>query len=191
VWYSQFHEDKNHIEPLFEKIGVKNFCCLEVGAMDGERFSNTRHFLDQGWRGIMIEADADYYSQLLEKTTQFQYRLHRIHKKIDTEANSLDLILRDCHFPRDPDLVSIDIDGQDYHIWDCMESRPRVVVIEFCGDPNHTDYIPPKNHSHQQYLGQAGRNATAALAEKKGYEIVGETCVNLICVDQNEITATV
>jgi hypothetical protein len=79
--------------------------------------------------------------------------------------------------PKDLDLGSIDIDGQDYWAWKDMEIyRPRVMVIEY--NPNETRrFIPPRGQP-----GQAGLEIMTELADEKGYEIVDITQVNMICV---------
>jgi hypothetical protein len=182
MFYSQFHEDKNILVPLFGTIGVRNEYCMEVGAMDGRRFSNTRFFLDNGWRGLFIESNDEWARQCRENTAEYGDRVEVVECAVDTKENSLDNILKAAEFPHDFDLCSIDIDGQDYHVWEAMnEYRPRVVIIEFSGDQNQNDFIPQVGG-----IGQAGKHAIMKLAEKKEYRIVGETDVNFVCVDQHE-----
>jgi hypothetical protein len=44
----------------------------------------------------------------------------------------VEVILRDAGVPTEPDVVSIDIDGNDVYVWRAMQHiRPRVVVIEY------------------------------------------------------------
>jgi hypothetical protein len=44
---------------------------------------------------------------------------------------NINQIIRDADFSGEVDLLSIDIDGNDYWIWDTLEIiKPRIVVIE-------------------------------------------------------------
>jgi hypothetical protein len=94
-------------------------------------------------------------------------------------ANTLETILGHYGAPTDIDLAIIDVDGQDYYLFNSLlRYRPRVVVIEF--DPNaDEDFIPSLGGP-----GQAGRRATRRLAEGRFYTEVHRTWCNLILVRQ-------
>ncbi len=62
-YYSQHGEDYL-LEQLFS--GKNEGCFVEVGCIDGRRFSNTLHFEEKGWSGLCIEAHGDYIN-LLER----------------------------------------------------------------------------------------------------------------------------
>ena len=53
--YSQFGEDDYLVKHFFENRRSGTY--LEVGAMDGRKFSNTLLLSDRGWTGILIEAN--------------------------------------------------------------------------------------------------------------------------------------
>lgn len=63
-YYSQNGEDAV-LWTLFEGKQETGFF-IEVGALDGKRFSNTYSFEEEGWKGICIEAHK-YYFDLLKK----------------------------------------------------------------------------------------------------------------------------
>lgn len=67
MYYGQFETDKI-IEEYFpnEKCGT----CIEVGAYDGIKGSNTKYFDDLGWYSICIEPNPEIYKQLI-KNRQF------------------------------------------------------------------------------------------------------------------------
>ena len=85
--------------------------------------------------------------------------------------------------PRDFDLLSIDIDGNDYHVWEAVESyRPKVVVIEYNPTiPNEVEFVQPRNARVHQ---GTSLRSIAGLAKLKGYELVATTTTNGIFVDQ-------
>ena len=174
TFYSQFHEDRDHLVKIFDQIGTRNNCCFEVGAWDGVKFSNTRHFIDRGWRGCLIEADSDRYQQLLANNTTTNTAC--LNKTVSKDV-TLDQLLFAADMPKNIDLGSIDIDGQDYWVWRDMEIyQPRVMVIEY--NPNEQRrFIPPRGAP-----GQCGYEIMAELADTKGYEVLSSTQVNLICV---------
>lgn len=177
--YSQYGED-GQLRAIFDKIGTESQVCVDVGAADGLLFSNVRQFIEQGWKGVLIEADEKRFGKLVDGSGgQFgkgQVRCYN-YKVEPTGAYSLDSLLAKAEVPEEFDLLSIDIDGQDYYIWNSLlKFRPRVVVIEY--DPEVDPmFIPQLNGP-----GQAGWNAIAYVAAAKGYNCIARTQTNLICL---------
>ena len=62
MWYSQCGEDQHMIEKYF--ASRSNGIFLELGAMDGLKFSNTKALEDLGWRGFLIEPDPRSFENL-------------------------------------------------------------------------------------------------------------------------------
>ncbi len=62
-FYGQHGEDLL-LAALLEDVEVGTF--VEVGCIDGLRFSNTLHFEERGWRGLCVEAHEDYIELLRE-----------------------------------------------------------------------------------------------------------------------------
>ena len=173
---SQYGED-GLIAAIFEKIGIANHCCFEVGAWDGLELSNTWVLGEDGWRLVLIEAD-DYRFGLLKE--KFGHRATLVHERIT--RNSLDRILESSLMPTDMDLGVIDIDGQDWHVWDGMRNyRPRLMMVEFTGL-----FSPVPELGNQQ--GQAGMNEIIDLGKSKGYRAICKTSVNLFFVEERLLT---
>lgn len=174
-YYSQFSEDAA-IAAIFERIGTESKLCVECGAADGLFFSNTRRLIEQGWGSVQIEADEEKFKQLQERYKD-NPRVMPVHKRIGLESGErLDDVLRALPLP---DLLVLDVDGQEYHILNSLTDRlPRVLVIEF--NPNADPmYIPEPGAGH---LDQAGLRATGHAVQARGYELICRTPVNLICV---------
>lgn len=175
--YSQFGED-GVLQAIFSRIGVANEWCFECGAADGLFFSNTRRFIEQGWSGVLVEADDAAFRRLIQNNAGFGDRVKCVHEKIDA-SHRLDGILYQCGAPLDLDLAVIDIDGQDYYAFNQMlQYRPRVVIVEY--DINaDDDFIPPLGGN-----GQAGILAILKLAAGKLYDLVYANRCNGIFVQK-------
>jgi hypothetical protein len=169
------------IAAIFSIIGARSRYCVEFGAWDGKLFSNTWALLNQGgWGGLLIEGSPERFVDL-QRTYAGNQRVALVNRYVDFENNSLDVILRQHGAPADLDLISIDIDGADYHIWDSLkEFRPRLVVIEFNDTiPNDVIFIQDKA------MGVRQGNSLAALVDlgrSKRYELVATTAGNAFFV---------
>ncbi|KAJ0398875.1 hypothetical protein ATCC90586_009806 [Pythium insidiosum] len=170
-----------------EAVPMSRRWCVEFGAWDGRHLSNTWNLLHEQsdrWSGVLIEANAARVEQMRE-----MYRAHGnvtcVNSFVELDGdNTLDQILgRSASLPKDLDLMSIDVDGADYHIWaELKEYRPKVVIIEFNPTiPNNVVYI--QERSTNIYHGSS-LAALIALAKTKGYELVSTTTFNAFFVDQ-------
>ncbi len=160
----------------------QTFWCVEFGAWDGKQISNTYELIEShDYRGVFIEADANKFRDL-ERTHGSSGKHVLVNAFVGfTKADSLDVLLSKCDIPAQFDLLSIDIDGNDYHVWEAVENyRPSLVVIEF--NPtisNSIHYVQKKDNSVSQGSSPA---SLVELAKRKGYELVAVTFVNLIFV---------
>lgn len=113
--YSQNGED-GIIEEIFNRIGIVKGWFVEFGAWDGNYLSNTRLLREKGWSGVYIESDKEHYRNLLKNTEGFT-NIFPFNSSVNCSENNLDNILIKTPIPQDFDLLSIDIDGNDYWIW--------------------------------------------------------------------------
>jgi len=177
--HSQFGED-GLIEAALERIGTKNEWCFEVGAGNGEEISNTLILRERGWRAVLIEAD----DALCEQARRFaDDKVAVVCARID--GHNLEDVLSFNGVPRDLDFASIDIDGQDFWLWDSMvRYRPRLMLIEFSPYVEDPDFIPQPGEDGQGGKRQAGLAAMRKLADYKGYVELARTYCNLLFVAQ-------
>ncbi len=161
------------IERILEVIGKNNpGWCVEFGACDGKRDSNTWHLLNnKGWSGVLIEPVAEWYAGLKEnyKNRTDVYCLNRF---VNWEGvDTLDNIFSETPLPEDFELLVVDIDGNDAHVFEAMQNyRPHVVSIEFHRLINPAvRFTPPKDFSLNW---SASLGALYDLAKVKGYELV-------------------
>ncbi|HSX26194.1 MAG TPA: hypothetical protein VLE89_04215 [Chlamydiales bacterium] len=181
--YSQFGED-GIIEKIFELIGTTSKIAIEFGAADGFECSNTANFWakDSSWLGVLIESDVERFDKLVRNTAS--YSCIRINKKIGiSEQDSLEAVLEPLKIGDQIDLLSIDIDGNDFYIMQSLEVlRPRVIVCEYnVSMPAHLDIYPEPGN----YLG-CSVAALQRVASEKGYSLVAITVTNCIFVRNDE-----
>jgi len=169
--YSQSGED-GILEKILEVIPAKDTWCVEFGAWDGLFSSNTCNLIkSKGYSAVLIEADKKKYVDLQHNYSQ-QKNVIPINSFVGFEKhNNLDVILSETRIPSDFDLLSIDIDGNDYHVWKAFSNyKPKVVVIEFNPTiPTHVRFVQPANTSINQGTSLL---SLVELGKEKGYELV-------------------
>lgn len=171
--YSQFGED-GLVDAVFDRIGVENEWCFEVGAADGEFYSNTLRLRQQGWSSVLVESSDDQFEKLKHHESDRTHVVHQV-------ASDMDAILSRFDVPANLDLGVIDIDGQDYWLWHDMQAfRPRVMLVEFHWRDGET-FVPPRDIAETR---QAGPEALSRLADTKGYTEVARTYVNQLFVQK-------
>ena len=156
---------------------MENKYCVEFGAWDGIHFSNTWNLWhNKNWGALLIEADHDKY-KVLQQTTRDYNQVRLLNAFVTIEGpNSLNQILFNAKVPIDFDLLSIDIDSDDYYIFkNLSEFRPRLVLVEY----NPT--IPPHLNIVQNPGEYFGCSALALynLGKLKNYVLVHMTDTNM------------
>jgi len=178
--FSQFEEDGKLLF-IFAAMGIASGTFVDIGAADGINSNCANLVLNFGWRGVFIDGNPDnirrgqaFYSQLLDT---WAYPPRFIHAMVTRE--NINDVLRRADIPSDIDLMSIDIDGNDYWVWDAIDCiTPKVVIIETHIEfglrsivvPYDKNYVYPGKHP--DYHG-ASPTAMMKLANKKGYRLVG------------------
>ena len=167
--YSQNGED-GIIEELFHRLCITGGHVVEFGAWDGHTWSNTFNFIAENpnWRAIYIEGDQQKFKNLLNVTQQYT-NIIPIEAMIDTEKTKLDNVLASISppIPKDFMLLSIDVDSNDYQIWQTFTNYfPIIVVIEI-----NSNFIPPKKKIHSANDVETGSSFTSMvqLGLSKGY----------------------
>jgi hypothetical protein len=180
---SQCGED-GVIAHALDLVGDRNRWCVEFGAADGTYASNTFALIDQeDYSAVLIEADGTLFEALQRRHAQSP-RVHVLHKLVGFEGpDRLEAILATTPVPHDFDLLSIDIDGNDFHVWEALETyRPKLVVVEYNQTiPNEIDFVQPRDMAVMQ---GSSLTALTRLAHTKGYRLIHATVVNGIFVDQ-------
>jgi hypothetical protein len=180
--YSQ-NEDDGILESIFNRLGTSRGFCVDVGAHDGFYLSNTANLIQHhGWSGLLVECDPLRFGKLVENMRGID-RVKCVNTCVAfSGADTLDNIMAAADAPAQFDLLSIDVDGLDYHIWESLrDHRPTVVIVEYNPSiPNQVSYVQPRDPgtSHGNSI-----RALAELGKVKGYLPVYATATNLILVN--------
>lgn len=174
--YSQGDED-GILREIFRRIGEGDRTFIELGTGGGLE-NNTLFLLAQGWSGVWIEGSARKVASATKACASFiaQDQL-RIAQHFIT-ATSVDGTIASLHSKSELDLLSIDLDGNDYYILDAIRSiSPRVIVAEYNAKfPADIFWVMQYNEAHQwdssDYFG-ASLKALEDLLASRGYALVG------------------
>jgi hypothetical protein len=133
----------------------------------------------------MIEGDAGRFRRMRRLADRYRDRLDAIEAMVSSnrfDPESLDNILGRTRIPRRFDMLSIDVDGYDYQIWESLEEyRPRVVIIEI-----NSSIVPGPSVVHGPGENGSSFSATLQLGRRKGYVLVAHTG-NMIFVKDDEV----
>jgi hypothetical protein len=166
------HGEDGVLEKVFEVIGEGERWCVELDALNGVHGSNVWHLIkERSWSGVLIEADRTYFEKLQQEYAGLA-RVQAINAFVSFEGeDSLDNIFSRTPLPHTFDLFSLDIDGNEYHLWDSLTKyRPRVMLVEFNPSiPNDITFVQPRDMT--LFQGSSLR-AFVELGKKKGYELV-------------------
>jgi len=174
--FSQSGED-GVIREIFRRIGSTNRNFVEFGVETGLE-NNTHFLLQQGWTGAWIEGSEKYTQKIKDDFHSFiiDGKLRVLNSFITTQ-NIADLF-RKLDVPKELDLLSIDIDGNDYWVWKSLSHwKPRVVILEYNAHfPADMEWSVKLNDSHQwdsysTYFG-ASLKSFELLGRQLGYSLV-------------------
>jgi hypothetical protein len=173
ISFSQCGED-GIVQGIFEVIGPGGRFCCEFGAWDGIHLSNTRALIESGWGGLMIEADAARFQDLLA-TYRGNAGVVCVNALVDAAGSSLASIMRARGLAsRRIDFLSID-----------LAEPPRVVCVEChtCHDPTQTTAIETETAARgiSQPLGVFAKTGAAI-----GYRLVCFLGTNAFFVHRGE-----
>lgn len=160
------HGESMVLHYLFnQQIDPQSKVAVEFGAGDGYRFSNIRMLMEDGWTGIQWDTETW------------------------TTAENINDLFAEKGVPEDVDLVSIDLDGNDYWVWQALRWEPSVVIIEYNSAFPHGESVAmaydPDHRWDQTADYSASFDAYLDLAADKGYYFHHEIAhANLIFIHE-------
>jgi hypothetical protein len=157
-------------QPIFIEFGVENY--LE---------SNTRFLLEKNnWSGLIIDGSEHHVNYIKNDTIYWRHNVKAVHAFV-TKANINDILI-DNGVCGDVGLLSIDMDGNDYWVWEEISVvNPAIVVIEYnhrfgkdraVTIPYDESFVRSQAHYSMIYYG-ASLKALWLLGKRKGYVFVG------------------
>lgn len=147
------------IKAVFDEIGTTNRVAVEFGALDAPT-DNTLLLKKQGWK--VHQWNGESYTPSIKK--------HWV------TAENINQIWDREKVPQSPDLLSIDIDYNDYWVWRALKATPRLIIIEHNASIPPTEarvvpYDPNRGWDGTNYFG-ASLLALTQLAQSKGYSLI-------------------
>ena len=177
--FSQFGDD-GIIQYLTHRLAPLSDSFVEFG-VENYRESNTRFLLlNNNWRGLVMDSDAASIDHIQHDEIYWRHTLTA--RRAFVTRDNIDDLLKEAGFLGEVGLLSIDIDGNDYWVWEKLTAiNPVIVIVEynsiFGSDlavtiPYHPNFARHQAHYSGQFWG-ASLTALTQLAEKKGYSPVG------------------
>jgi hypothetical protein len=157
---------------LLNEVGVKNRRFIEIGS--GLSGGNSGFLAREcGWSGLMVDGHAGHMVQVGRRFPSVTAVAAWVTR------DNVDEIITANGFAGDVDLFSLDLDGNDYWIWEAVTAcDPRVVILEYNSmfGPDRAVTVPydpafDRHRHHTMYYG-ASLTACARLSARKGYRLV-------------------
>ena len=178
--FSQFEEDGKLLY-ILSLIGMKNKSFVEIGSDDGVNSNCANLVLNFGYHGLFIDGNPKAVARGKEFYSKYPHpwMYKPTFKCAKVTAENINQLVEESGYKSEIDVLSIDIDGNDYWIWKALEVvKPNIVIIEthvefglrnivVPYDPNY--FYPGK---HPVYHG-ASPIAMNILGKQKGYRLVG------------------
>lgn len=196
--FSQNGED-GIIQFLLSKVPIEKKVFIEFG-IGSYNECNTKFLLkNNNWKGLVIDGSQRYIQTLKEDPLYWKFN---IESECDfISKNNINEIISNKDITGDIGILSIDIDSNDYWIWEAINCiQPRIVICEYNSlfgakknvttiyDPN---FVDTKAHFSGLYWG-ASIGAFNHLAAQKGYSLVGSnTTGNNIFFVRNDVLGDV
>ena len=181
--FSEVDED-GIILLLLAAAGIDRGRFVDIGAGDCMTASNCANLaLNLGFHGLFVDGNAD----AIEAGNRF-YASHRDTRTYPPKAvhafvtrENVNDVIRGAGFEEEIDVLSIDVDGNDYWIWEAITCvQPRVVVIETHVEYGMEDVCAPyradfdwRRHSRPDQIFGASPAAMTRLGQQLGFRLVG------------------
>jgi hypothetical protein len=187
--FSQNGED-GILDVLRRRLLACNRYFIEIGAADGIENNTAWLLVVEGHGGLMVEGNPSRVHRAQRTVVRYGIGAEIVPMFVTRESASriVDLALHS-----DPDVFSLDIDGNDYHIATVLleerRLRPKIVVVEYNSVfgpersltiPYADDFIFSRAHSSELYYG-VSLAAWRGFFDRLGYRFV--------TVDRNGINA--
>ena len=179
--FSQFGED-GIIQHLIQNLDIKNRTFIEFGVEDFQE-SNCRFLMMKDlWQGFVIDGSSKNLRTLRDSYFYWQYQLQSTCAFVTKD--SVNSLLDSSGFDKNIGILSVDIDGVDYHVLNSLDNwNPSILIVEYnsvfgksmaVSVPYKADFVRNEAHHSNQYWG-ASLAAFTKLANNRGMALVGVT----------------
>lgn len=169
---------------LFGILGMGARRVVEICAGDGIQCNAANLIINHGWTALLFDGDQSNVERgnafYASHPDTFSFPPRFLHEWITRE--NVNQIIAKEGWSGEIDLLSLDIDGVDYWLWDALDTvQPRVVVVEFQSiwSAEHAVTVPYTPQFRAEYIQGFGVYSGASLgafvkmAARKGYRLVG------------------
>ncbi|RAM51566.1 MAG: hypothetical protein C6Y22_10925 [Hapalosiphonaceae cyanobacterium JJU2] len=182
--YSQFEED-GILLYIFSIIGTTNKKVVEICAGDGKECMAANLIINHGWEGYLFDGSIDNVQRGREFFSKHKqtFLMPPTFNQAWFTAENVNSILKDAGVKGEIDLLSLDIDGMDYWVWQAIDCiQPRVCLFETHNVIPANLSLAAKYNANFYYLNQpperqdyrsASLLAMKKLSEAKGYRLIG------------------
>jgi hypothetical protein len=176
--FSQFGED-GITQEIFRRIGTTNRYFVEFGVETGVE-TNSTYLLYQDWKGLWIDGSEENIQTIRQHFSGVIGKGNLTAIQGFITAENIEELFRKGNVPTEFDLLSVDIDRNDYYVWEAITHyRPRVVIIEYNsifrpGCHFVVDYDPTAMWDGTSNT-SASLEALYQLGLKKGYTLVASS----------------
>ncbi|MGL2967015.1 hypothetical protein [Flavobacterium sp. XGLA_31] len=178
--FSQFEEDGKLLY-IFSLIGMGTKTFVDLGSNDCVNSNCANLAVHFNWKGLFVDGDKKLLEigQRFYKKTPDTWSYKPQFAACFLTKDNVNQLLKSHGFEGEIDFLSIDIDGNDYWIWEALDViQPRVVMIESqvvfgvqnLVVPYQADFKGDVTNNY--YYGASGL-ALQKLGKKKGYRLIG------------------
>jgi hypothetical protein len=177
--FSQWGED-GIIQKLISELPITHQTFIEFGVEDFTEANCRFLLMNDNWRGYVLDASAKSIASLEASPWWWKFDL-RARCAMVTRDN-VNALLSESGFDSDLGILSIDVDGVDYWLFEAIEAfRPRIVIVEYnalfgsarkISVPYDASFSRRAKHYSELYFG-ASLAALAHVAAQKGYSLIG------------------
>jgi len=178
--YSQWGED-GIIQYLLKYVPIENKTFVEFG-VENYKEANTRFLLvNNNWTGLVMDGSSENIDYIKnDMSVSYAYNLKA--DCVFIAKDNINEVITRNGISGDTGILSVDIDGNDYWIWEAITCiNPRIVICEYNSlfgpsakvcTPYKPDFYRETAHFSNLYYG-VSIAAWEYLAKKKGYSLVG------------------
>ena len=163
------------IEHLLEVIGEGSKTCVEFGF--GNQANTLNLISNKRWRGYLFDSSPDSF---ISGSGRYWDRLDVTVKRETIEPSNINRIFSQNGVPEVIDVLSIDIDGMDLHVFKALEGyKIRLLVIEYNASlgPHQSITVPYSHNFNRMHINPdyhgASLMALTKVAKAKGLKLVG------------------
>lgn len=177
--FSQFGDD-GIIQYLLQALDIAPQTFIEFGVEDYTE-ANTRFLLmNNNWRGLVMDGSGSHIEAIRQSSLYWKHDLTPVHAWITPD--NINTLIADSGFSGKLGILSIDVDGNDFYVWQAIHVvEPLVVIAEYnsvfgpdlpISIPQQDDFCRTQAHYSNLYWG-CSLSALHYLASKKGYALIG------------------